>query len=338
VPDWSPDAVIPASGLPAWSEPDGSAPPATQLQAGVEVRIAERKGDWAHVECWNGWSGWLNGRLLVRRWTATHVPPPGGLDAWTSPDPTSPPSSRFGDGEELTLIEQQPSGWAHVETASGAKAWVDGRRLLPRGAAPPPRPPAPPPGPPPPGAGPQPGYAAPYQQGVPGPGAGGKQRVEAPFGITMPEWWPAEIPVVAAAGAVLVLFGSILPWWTYGFSSSSAWNIPLFALISGANPPLSGLKVGLPLLAVLVVGLPALTKKHLPENVLAIIGVGVVALSVLTLLRGLIGYSSGGFFGGSGRISISPGFGLFVSLVGGVLMGLDWFRMMIARARHQQAR
>ena len=76
MPDWSPDAVVPASGLPAWSEPDGSAPPATQLQGGVEVRVAERRGDWAKVECWNGWAGWLNGSLLVRRWSPTHETPP----------------------------------------------------------------------------------------------------------------------------------------------------------------------------------------------------------------------------------------------------------------------
>src|SRR6266513_2072423 len=90
VAEWSPDAVVPASGLPAWSEPDGSAPPATQLQGGVEVRVAERRGDWAKVECWNGWTCWLNGSLLLRRWSPTHVTPPGGLDAWPAPDPTRP--------------------------------------------------------------------------------------------------------------------------------------------------------------------------------------------------------------------------------------------------------
>jgi hypothetical protein len=154
----------------------------------------------------------------------------------------------------------------------------------------------------------------------------------------MPDWWPAEVPVVAAAGALLVLLGSVLPWWTYSVASSSAWDIPIFALVSGTNPPLSGLKIGLLLLAVLVVAVPALTKKRLPENLVPIIGVTVVALSVLTLARGLIGYSAGGFFGESRRVSFSPGFGLFISIVGGVLIGLDWFRMGLARMRQQQAR
>src|SRR5207249_2891439 len=110
---------------------------------------------------------------------------------------------------------------------------------------------------------------------------------------------PAEVPVVAAAGAVLVLLGGVLPWWTYSIATSSAWDIPIFSLVSGSNPPLSGLKIGLLLLGVLAVGLPALTKKRLPENLVPIIGVAVVALCVLTLVRGLIGYSAGGFFGES---------------------------------------
>lgn len=184
---------------------------------------------------------------------------------------------------------------------------------------------------------PQPPYAgAPqepaYPGAPPGPPPGGKPRVEAPFGITMPEWWPEEIPVIPAAGAILVLFGSILPWWTYGFGSASAWDIPIFALITGSRPPLSGLKIGLFLLAVFVVGLPALTKQKLPDNLIAIIGLAVVGVSLLTLLRGLIGYGSGGVFG---RATYSPGFGLFISIAGGVLMALDFIRATIARTRQQ---
>jgi hypothetical protein len=351
VADWNPDAVIPASGLPAWPEPDGSAPPATQLQAGVEVRIAERRGDWAKVECWNGWSGWLNGSLLVRRFTPTHMPPAGGLDAWDTPDPSAPPAARFGDGVELAVIEQQASGWAQVEDANGRRAWVDGRRLVERGATPPPQAPPPPPQQPqpqmwppqqpqpqpqqwPPAQPAQPAYPGAYPGAAAAPAPGDKPRVDAPFGINMPDWWPAEIPVLAAAGALLVLLGSILPWWTYGFGSASAWDIPIFSLISNTNPPLSGLKMGLPLLAVLVVALPAITKKPLAENIVPIIGVAVVGLGVLTLARGLIGFSSGGIFGGSStRYTFSPGLGLFISVAGGVLMGLELIRTILARMR-----
>jgi len=332
VPDWNPDAVIPASGLPAWTGPDGSQPPATQLQAGVEVRVAERVGDWARVECWNGWTGWLNGSLLVRKWSPTHALPVGGLDAWDTPDPSQPPSAHL-DGEEVLLLDQQPSGWAQVETASGQKPWVDGRRLVARGAAPPPAPDVPP-APAAPVA-----RVAPPVGPAPSPSRPAGSRVEAPFGITMPEWWPPEVPVVPAAGALLVLLGSILPWWTIGFGSASAWDIPVIFLISNGSATLSGLKVGLLLLAVVVVALPALTKKPLPDNLLTIVGLAVVALSLLTLLRGLIGFSAGGFLGGSGRrFTYSPSFGLFLTIVGGVLMSLDWFRAAAARLREQQQR
>jgi hypothetical protein len=374
VPDWNADAVIPPSGLPAWSEPDGSAPPAAQLQAGVEVRIAEQRGDWARVECWNGWSGWLNGSLLVKQWKPTHVAPPGGLDAWNTPDPAQPPAPRVNDAEGVLVVEQQPNGWAQVETQHGRRVWVDGRRLLAPGATPPtpplgppsspaPRPAQPPVQPPvqppmqppqpqpqtapqmwPPAQPVQPPQQPPAQQWPPAqpadPGAapvptpGDKQRVEAPFGINMPDWWPEEIPVIPAAGALLVLFGSILPWWTYGAGSASAWDIPIFALITGSHPPLTGLKIGLLLLGVIVVALPALTKQKLPDNLIAIVGLAVVGLAVLTMVRGLIGYSTGGFLGISGnRFSYGPGFGLFVSIAGGVLMALDFIRATIARTR-----
>jgi len=182
----------------------------------------------------------------------------------------------------------------------------------------------------------------PQQQTPPYPGApaapapGDQQRVAAPFGIAMPAWWPADIPVIPAAGAILVLFGSILPWWTYSsglFSASwSSWDIPIFALITGSRPPLSGLKIGLFLLAVLAVGLPALTKQKLPDKLIPIMGLAVVGLCVLTLLRGLIG--TGGF---SGHATFGPGFGLFLSLVGGVLMALDFIQATINKNRQPHA-
>jgi hypothetical protein len=57
--------TIPPGGLPAWSAPDASQRPVAEAQAGLEVRILETTGDWAHVEFTNGWTAWLNGSRLM---------------------------------------------------------------------------------------------------------------------------------------------------------------------------------------------------------------------------------------------------------------------------------
>jgi hypothetical protein len=60
---FQPTHTSPPGGLDAWSEP-GSGPPATHLEAGVPLAVAERRGDWARVSAANGWSGWVDGRRL----------------------------------------------------------------------------------------------------------------------------------------------------------------------------------------------------------------------------------------------------------------------------------
>jgi hypothetical protein len=40
-------------------------PPLMDLAAGTEVRVLERLGEWARVDATNGWSGWVDARLLV---------------------------------------------------------------------------------------------------------------------------------------------------------------------------------------------------------------------------------------------------------------------------------
>lgn len=67
---FTPTHVVPQGGLPAWPEPDGSRPVAANLHAGTELRVTERRADWAHVEAGNGWAGWVDARRLVGRGTA----------------------------------------------------------------------------------------------------------------------------------------------------------------------------------------------------------------------------------------------------------------------------
>lgn len=61
---WVPTHKVPAGGLKAWPKPDPALTPSAELQARVELSIAERKGDWARVVGSNGWTGWVDARRL----------------------------------------------------------------------------------------------------------------------------------------------------------------------------------------------------------------------------------------------------------------------------------
>lgn len=63
-PLWEP-LLTPASGVPAWREPDGSGPVVAELPGDVEVLVLERRDAWARVSVESGWSGWVDGRRLV---------------------------------------------------------------------------------------------------------------------------------------------------------------------------------------------------------------------------------------------------------------------------------
>jgi hypothetical protein len=50
----------------AWSRPDAAAPPEQQLAPGLEVMVVEwLPSGWARIVASNGWSGWVDGRVLV---------------------------------------------------------------------------------------------------------------------------------------------------------------------------------------------------------------------------------------------------------------------------------
>jgi SH3-like domain-containing protein len=318
--------VVPAGGLHAWAEPNPAQPPVARLEAGVDIWVADRLGEWAHVRCSNGWSGWVDGRLLpaaappppppaaarpyepphspptpspVRAtapsaWTATHAVPAGGLDAWESPDGAVAPLTHLAPGVQLSVLETQPNGWTHVVGANGWRGWVDGRRLV---------------------------GAASGRSGALSP----SRRADAPFGMSMPSWWPPEVAVLSAAGAALVLLGSFLPWLTVGPASASAWDISIGFLITGGSVA-GGLKVGFILLAVLAVLLPAVTKRALPDAVLPTVGLIAIGAAVLTLIRGLAGITVAGF-----HVTYDPGFGLFLTLAGGGILAIDRIRAWMAR-------
>jgi hypothetical protein len=56
--------VVGDDSLDTYETPDASRPTAP-LDPGLRVQVTENLGDWAHVVCDNGWSAWVDGRLLV---------------------------------------------------------------------------------------------------------------------------------------------------------------------------------------------------------------------------------------------------------------------------------
>jgi hypothetical protein len=50
--------------MPAWEAPD-PARPTVPLDPLLPVQLLERRGDWAHIGCANGWAAWVDGRALV---------------------------------------------------------------------------------------------------------------------------------------------------------------------------------------------------------------------------------------------------------------------------------
>jgi hypothetical protein len=64
-PAWSPTHAAPEGGMSAWSQPDATLSAAIRLADGVPLRVVETAGDWARVEYSNGWTGWVDKRLLV---------------------------------------------------------------------------------------------------------------------------------------------------------------------------------------------------------------------------------------------------------------------------------
>ena len=64
--------------------------------------------------------------------TPSHLVPPEGLPSWAAPD-ASGSSTQLAGGLELEVV-QRVTDWAQVRASNGWVGWVDGRRLLARGA------------------------------------------------------------------------------------------------------------------------------------------------------------------------------------------------------------
>ncbi|WP_425471232.1 hypothetical protein [Streptomyces roseicoloratus] len=113
VPGFRPTHVVPRDGLPAWEAPDPELPTAS-LDAFLPVQLTERVGDWGQVLCSNGWSAWVDARLLVS--VPADPPAAGGPPARTA-DPR-PLIARAEDalGRYRRAAEELAAGRADGET------------------------------------------------------------------------------------------------------------------------------------------------------------------------------------------------------------------------------
>ncbi|MFV5992644.1 hypothetical protein ACNPQM_09355 [Streptomyces sp. NPDC056231] len=82
-PEFRPTHVVPPDGMSAWEAPDVTRP-TEPLDPLLPVQLLGRQGDWGQILCANGWSAWVDGRLLV---SVPHGPPESGQPLARTADP-----------------------------------------------------------------------------------------------------------------------------------------------------------------------------------------------------------------------------------------------------------
>lgn len=110
-PGFRPTHVVPQHGMPAWENPD-PARPTVPLDPLLPVQLVERRGDWGHVLCANGWSAWVDGRFLVA------VP--------QDPPATGDPQARTADPRPLLARTEQTLSRYRSAVEELARGSLDG--------------------------------------------------------------------------------------------------------------------------------------------------------------------------------------------------------------------
>ncbi|MEU2510723.1 hypothetical protein [Streptomyces syringium] len=106
-----PTHVVPGDGMPTWVAPDGLVA-SEPLDALLPVRLLERRGDWGQVLCLNGWSAWVDARLLL--------PVPQG------PPSTGQQLARTADARALLARVEETVGRYHRAVEDLAAGRMDG--------------------------------------------------------------------------------------------------------------------------------------------------------------------------------------------------------------------
>lgn len=61
---FTPTHRVPAGGMDSWPRPDAQAPRGPRINEALSVQSIDQLGDWTKVVFDNGWSAWVDGRLL----------------------------------------------------------------------------------------------------------------------------------------------------------------------------------------------------------------------------------------------------------------------------------
>lgn len=61
---FAPTHTVPPQGMQAWAAPDPNGAVVATLGGGLPIQVSEVRGAWARVLCSNGWTGWVDGRII----------------------------------------------------------------------------------------------------------------------------------------------------------------------------------------------------------------------------------------------------------------------------------
>ena len=63
-PAFAPTHTVPPQGMQAWAAPDPNGAVVATLGGGLPIQVTEVRGAWANIVCSNGWTGWVDGRII----------------------------------------------------------------------------------------------------------------------------------------------------------------------------------------------------------------------------------------------------------------------------------
>lgn len=97
--------------MATYARPEAAAVLEAQLDPALEVRVLEQRPDgWAHVECSNGWTTWVDGRKLV----GALVGRPAGTAHAATPRPSTVALPRSGGSSEAVPLALSVLGGALI--------------------------------------------------------------------------------------------------------------------------------------------------------------------------------------------------------------------------------
>ena len=238
----------------------------------------------------------------------THVVPEQGLDAYVGADASGAPAARLDPWLEVAL-RQRVGDWAEVQCSNGWVCWVDARWLAQKGA---------------PATQRVGSYREMYTRAHP---AGrSPTSVAAAAAAGAPAGRPSlTLPLI---GAALVAVGAFLPWLTFPLSPSfSSTDLPIQFLFDTQPSPDSPIDIVVLLLVAAGIGVAASFR---PSMTKIRKGAGWGAVVITTLYVANLQRLLGEMGEGAPGLIEALGFGVLVTVAGGVLMGVAPDKVVVA--------